>query len=964
MSWARLLPAATVSRADYTSGQRVIDVTALEFQWAWGAQPAEAMLEYAATIVEPGGSMRTVAPVAVGCFCQLEVGNGANAYVFTGVCVADQSIDSSSGKARRLTFRDLREFLSWDVVFGAFNQPEDMLVPTVNGPMRRRRWRHLLPANWSQHLLTWTDTPYTAREIVEFLLGAPTVESPWLAQGPEYHPAMATIPVLDLDFSSGVELGSALTQVSERLGMVFTLSGLYRLRWRRKGELLTVSTIHSPADPPMPWAVSPFPEDGAGFLFPTHNGQPSSDDNREGWQVSGNPTRAIVVGERNLYQVLNLELVKDWAEGWELFWDESLFLEWVYQHLPYDPVNFPGRTFAQYPLDHPDDPENIVGWQLASARAGQLIVQDVINLRQSIHGDGLAFVDGRLFGGQTRLAMPAVLYIRNVLWRAYRLPDVVLGRPAASWTLMDRGLIGVSHDRFGRMTPVYAQPADGNGYAIVQGYGFSTQGAFRALNPDRFNLAEWVDSNAAWSPLTFSIDADGGDGVGFIVFESPVVYAADAYAEVATGAKVLTVPKARPALSAARVRAALTLAGERYRFLWPDVAPSQQRDAALTEPALHHQYIADADLGGILTFINFADGETVDQKAQAIAESFLVRQWVYRQGGFSRILMPGDIGVALNGMIDRVALSVGPGGVTEQVDFTSERGANWFQPERRYDRELIQEDLYPGQQELRARVRETQALASALQANPALVRTLSEAFHANLGGLPTVPAKVVDGAGTLAVGTPLWRGVDGTAAVSPGDTVADEHPVLVGVVSREGEPVGANLPVVQQGRVLVRVWGGDGGVSPGDALGMREGTDTLGPGSSLPVAVARDAVPAGEVRLIWCDVGSGTGGGGGLFCGTIPDPFDEERVLCINSYDASRVVEGRFRLDLGSTKVTLKIGGVPVGGITDAAVALSGQDYSFAVLSHGQWPAGSTLSLAMGDTSADAENLHFNLKFA
>ena len=61
-------------------------------------------------------------------------------------------------------FLDSREFLLWDPVFGTFNRREDKIV---NGRFSRRYW-HILPVNFVSGTKTFTDTPYTGAQILDF----------------------------------------------------------------------------------------------------------------------------------------------------------------------------------------------------------------------------------------------------------------------------------------------------------------------------------------------------------------------------------------------------------------------------------------------------------------------------------------------------------------------------------------------------------------------------------------------------------------------------------------------------------------------------------------------------------------------------------------------------------------------------------------------------------------------------
>ena len=65
--------------------------------------------------------------------------------------------------------------LQYDLIYAQFNLRDARMV---NGRYLTR-YRHLLPANYNARALTFTNEPYTAREILEFCFRAATVESPW-----------------------------------------------------------------------------------------------------------------------------------------------------------------------------------------------------------------------------------------------------------------------------------------------------------------------------------------------------------------------------------------------------------------------------------------------------------------------------------------------------------------------------------------------------------------------------------------------------------------------------------------------------------------------------------------------------------------------------------------------------------------------------------------------------------------
>src|SRR5574343_785763 len=321
---------------------RTFSVQSLQLTWSWGAQPATAFVTYVAPITDPAGSINDpllATPVPAQSYVRLQVGQGTFEHTFNGAALNDQAVDSDSGKVRKSEFVDLRVYLTYDQVFGAFNMADSQLVDLGGGVVeRRRRFKHLLPANWATGQWTWTNAPYTAQEIANYVLGAWSIGSPWLYYGPQYHPVMASQPVYGLDWSGGVRLDQALLALSEPLGLVFTLVDFYQLRWRRKGEILAGT------DANQPWAASPFPVLGDGdyynltnrFNFPA-----GSNDCRDNDAASLTPTRVFVVGDRNLRQVLDLALVKDWSSGWEsCFSFEDHVFQWVFENVTYDPTGF------------------------------------------------------------------------------------------------------------------------------------------------------------------------------------------------------------------------------------------------------------------------------------------------------------------------------------------------------------------------------------------------------------------------------------------------------------------------------------------------------------------------------------------------------------------------------------------------------------------------------------------------
>ena len=239
---------------------------------SWGTEPAQASLVYVPPTIDleaPG--------VAVGARVQVEM----MGYTFWGYCRSDTPTQASRGFTRTMQFLDNRDFLKWDKVFGSFN----MIDRTIIGNAMFKRYTHILPWNHPTMTRTYTDSPYTAIQILNFLFNAPTVQDLWVRS---YHADQAD-PVYAMEFS-GESLQSAVGRITEAQGLVVTLAGApFRLVWGRKGE-------------------------GPAITIPT-----TSDDREVSYAITENPTAVNVMGDRNLYQVHDIAMVPDWKEACPAF---------------------------------------------------------------------------------------------------------------------------------------------------------------------------------------------------------------------------------------------------------------------------------------------------------------------------------------------------------------------------------------------------------------------------------------------------------------------------------------------------------------------------------------------------------------------------------------------------------------------------------------------------------------------
>ena len=735
---------------------------------AWGASPGAGIVEYVGDgpLTSPG--------------CKLSV--TAAGKVWWGVVKSDTHKIASDGQLRTLEFVDVREYLNWDYTFCSFNQRKDIIIDGV----LRRRYVHILPKDFNAGLKLYTDQPFTADQILGAILGFTkrrfpktySVETEWRNRS---HVNMMLYPVFDLDFMGGRTLAAALTEIGEKLGLVFGLQdnqiNPFALCWVRKGE-----------------GDLPTFDDGHGnrSVFP-----PNSDQRRLGSMFSEHPNKVRIVGGRNLYQVMDVPLIPDWLPAWQQFLDPMLFEQDIFNR---------GSEGGMRFFNTPNDPEQLIGRLRAAALAKTITVRGYAQLRAAVRLAGEApvdadeWIDHRKWSGRMRADMPAELYMSALVFRAFRPADFSFPNysgayvPLLSMEILPRLVTRVSHDPVSGMMAAYPElPLDGAGYLIAQGYQIG-QDSFRTLDPARFNVADWQGRQDLWQAITFSID-DTGEGIPFLLAEEPVIRSSDLL--VKGDGSDYPILSANFTLHIPAVRACLVFAAEPFQAM----RGRGSRLAAETVANLNGEFVTSANGGTGITEIPYADGQLADEKAQMVAEALLRKPFVYAEGGYR---IQGIVGTPLSPMIDRVTIHITPSGFYEEVDFTAERRADRFVPERRYDRITREKFLMPGQEELReqGRALRREAAGFAAAGNQEFRGKLIE----YLRGSQEPPVLITPDPAAVRVpaGTPVFRGADKKAAVL-GQPMTDT--VFVGVTAREGEVPSGQIPVLSVGRVFARVQG-------------------------------------------------------------------------------------------------------------------------------------------------------------
>ncbi len=801
----------------------------------WGLQPATAIVKWVTQGVQP--MITPMSAITIKC----------GGHTFFGITSKATPLISSAGHELTQEFLDSRALLQYDDVFGVFNRRHDSVI---NGQVVFG-YKSLLPVNHELENWTYHSTPYTARQILDFLFEAPTIESPWNRDYVSY----LNVPIFDVDCYNGKKLGTAVMEVSQRCGATFALNstGRYDLVWCVKG-LGSLPTI--PAD---------------------------ADDRRSGVALSENPSRVRVLGGRNLYHTLNVNMEPDWRGAWEQFFDIDEFWYDLFLH------EFTEAAFGDIPAGTyynaiPGDTDFVIGKQLASARARTITVDQYAYLRDARSDDGDLFRDYRKFQGRSRMQFPAALYITEILFRAFTFASnfrLRNGRgkyiPQTSLTITDDSLVEVTHNpTTGVMSYDFVVASASAGYAIIQGYKIGTD-SYKTLHPDQVDVSKWVSAQDTWQHVVYQVDGSGeNDRSQFIVFDEPVFRVADLFVFPVIAGVTQDYPMFNldSTFSIPPVKAALCLLAERFSYYkgmaTANGIPSDEnsvRDETENAPALAGQYVADAS-GTFPVELVFADGDTATQKADQLASSLLNGQYLYALGGYR---LPRIAPTPLTPMIDRVTVRVGGGSFSEEVDFTSERSQNigphglQVQPPRDFERIAELAPLLPGQQGLREESNRIKNDAAFLRRNRDLRKFVLDSFYNYYGfddGVDSV--FVVGGTGVIAPGTPLFREQGNLRAVMPNSaTPALINPEFIGSTIFQGENVSTNFPARYTktgsgGVILVRV---KGPAAIGDTVGY-PGTsgDYLAAGADTPVGSIQEAIAGTTTKICKVKI---TGAGGG-----------------------------------------------------------------------------------------------------
>lgn len=683
-----------------------------EMTRSWGLTPGSADL----TLV---GLSNPVTPGTTASF-------SFGAASFVGV-VHDSRIMEDDGRSVSVKLVDNRIRMMWDTVYCSFNEIEvvedDLTTPGID---RKKRYVHLLPDNWQNGVKTYTDEPYTAKEIIIFLAQAPTVKFTWSM---ETH-ARLDLPGPYVDADGGKKFGNVFQEICDSVGLQFTLINENQVLFSVKGE-----------------GIAPSPS--------TLN----STDRQEG-EALGPETRVRIVGDRNLRQVLNVELSPDWNSHYEAYWYQP---EWV------------KRVKAVF---------EIVEEAEAVARAREVTMREYIKASKVTGAE-----DYGAWYEVSRMDIPVWIYITDIVWKAYKLPSVY----KENGGVIREGLLAeVEGDA---ATGVLSFVEDGQLYpeekAFVLAQGqpldFKDPKVLESLNHEALALT-WKSINR------FGLDAKNH----VVIFEDPIfkISTEDDEGmflkpnEEIEGAPKVVVPNAGVVVTPASVKGSFCFEAERFSQWFGD----GNRDTSLYMSGLNrHLLMETASSPG--EEITYGDGETAAEKAEEAADAFLTGQDLLQSGGFTR---HGVAGMSLNGAIDRISVTVaftsgGEGeGLSEQITYAKERSPLSYESERELQRRAGLGEMGKKIKELNKEAKEIRLINKLTKANKrnidAPYKALADVVNFVVGNIHCSPVvarqvSVVD----LLVGSPIR--LDDSGSVSDGG-------VFRGVVVAANSPPGEGMGII------------------------------------------------------------------------------------------------------------------------------------------------------------------------
>ena len=675
-------------------------------------------------------------------------------------------------------------------VYCVFNQPEvredNLATPGID---RERRYKSIASEDW--HTQKWKyngqllgggdpewvgggvsdGRPLNAEQVLFYSIVE--VGFDW---NYEPHEALSQ-PMARLDANNGMALSQIIGRICEECGLIVTITGGDTIVFARKGE----GTLPS---------------------VPSGSGMKKS-----GTALSNAPGKYRIIGERSDYQTNNVTLEPDWNEYWE-----TMVFEW-------DLLDLIDGLFG------PFDADPIADAALAQAKMRSATVREI---SEELELPNL--LDFGVWGEVSRNEIPAYVYVRDIVFKAYRVPPGFEIEPLwlasslnlDSLTLSDGGLLlNVDYDYdTGEMSVPSSDDRrffpQQKAFVLAKGFNLDlvdVRGR-KFITPEQ--MAEAQDKWAA----VYDFNLDVRPECRSVIFDKQIFTATDLFLfpnNEVDGIDAdhplygLPVPNAAAGFGPAEVKAALVWKGEKFSQNYG----SGSREGVMYVSGLQEQWVMDdAGVLGLEVPAGRDDGGDpvyADGLADEYVENLILRNTTFASGGYRRY---GAAGTALNGKIERVTISVKMGsGLTEEVEFSNDKAPATVFPQRFLEWNRQFRDLFPGQEDNKRSVFELQTIASlkALKRVPQTERlkAIPDLMQRPMGAAEPAPV-IIQLAGSESAGSVIFQN-------AAGDADADGK-VFGGVVVVQGAE-GA-VPCATAGTVPVRV---KGPFTSGSTVGVRDG---------------------------------------------------------------------------------------------------------------------------------------------
>jgi hypothetical protein len=805
--------------------------------------------------------------------------------LFSGVVSSvAESTSHTGGVITQFSVLDNRVRLQWQYVFGAWNMvdpnfgennrnvPEpdssqyassdtsgglddvaldddtddfaDSAAPgSLTGPStgeERRKYWHILPTNWKAQIKTFSDEPLTVKDILNSGMG-----SAWGSFGFKrtFHAVQDTVPAIGIDALNGKSCSSFISEISSIMGLDVYLKGSRELVWDRKGS----ETFVVP-DAPVDGGVGGCLEDSGRALAT--------------W-----PTRVRVVGDPALVQVPNIVLEKDWAEGWEDYLSE---LKWI------------RRVGEIYELT--SDAVAVVAKRNALAR--QITVQEYITKAGEAPVD---FADRRSWGQLSRMDIPAWIYLNEIVFRSYRIPEdfEFEGVPLSSLNIHEGLLCGVEAPVDGddvayRSAPVEFYPS-AKAFVMAKGQPLDLVDlrSYDQFIDDRESgdLEQWQGVNDfeidAWhSSIRFSgpMFLDGDESAGESLYVRPNKgqggYPDRSTSVSDTDYESLRVLNPNFKMKVPEVTACFVFEVGK----WSAAYGSGPRRLSHYARNLSQHILVDADnisdgvkvldegplSDGVAAMkeVLFQNGLTCGEFSEKISESLIARDSAIESGTYRSY---GIGGFELSPAVDRVTTTIDQaGGIVEVVELVLERGTEGFVSEVDQELRSRTKELFPGQAALREEVKKIKTLGTLLarkKNHPTArnaVQSFADAGYKAVGDQNVSPQRIEDSGGVgPADGGGDWKAGDIVWLDKNGKPDASGSRFGGVVMDSSGGSAGSTFNTAVRGVVPTKVMGPFSG---GDVVGCDQGDDFAKVGGSRPVGRVNHASGYDDEELIIASV--------------------------------------------------------------------------------------------------------------